>query len=178
MQTPLVVDASPAHAAAIRAISELLNTLKLQSAFVGDVALAAWLGKPVGSGSVDVLAVLTPERMRQVPMMASHRGFSVNSAEIERSEELDLIPLRYDNVRIHVLMATNALYGKMVQGSVEAQIDDATLRIVGAEDLALLLVMAEDEAALQELVAKSGVDVGALNRRLISIGLAKRTLSR
>lgn len=178
MPTPLAVDATPAHAAAIRAISELLDILKLQSAFVGDVALSAWLGKPVGSGSVDVLAVLTPERMRQVPMMASHRGFTVNPAEIERSEELDLIPLRFDDVRIHVLMATNALYGKMVAGGVQAQLGDAPLRIVGAEDLALLLVMAEDEAALLELVAKSGVEIDALNRRLISIGLARRTISR
>ena len=71
------ISAAETYADAIRALSALLDKLKLDHAFVGNVALSAWLGRRMESGSVDVLAVLTPERMNQVPMMASHHEFQV-----------------------------------------------------------------------------------------------------
>jgi len=85
------IRANEGYGAAIDAIAELLAKLKLQSAFVGSVARSAWLGSVVDRGSIDVLALLTPEQKNQVPMMANNRGFQVDRDEIEDSEELDLI---------------------------------------------------------------------------------------
>ena len=179
MTPPLIVSAASGHAAAIRAIDALLDALKLQHVFVGTVARCAWLGGRVESDSVDVLALLSPERMRQVPMMASNRGFVVDRGEVERAEELDLVPLRFGGVRIHVLMATNALYGRMFNDAVSAQLEDTEIRVVSAEDLALLLLVADDEKTLDRLLmSRPDLDLETLNQKLIAIGLSQRTISR
>ncbi|HUJ13597.1 MAG TPA: hypothetical protein VL284_07360, partial [Thermoanaerobaculia bacterium] len=67
--------------------------LRIEWAFVGGVARAAWLGGAVDGGSIDVVALMKPEQKNQVAMMASNRGFRVDRDEIEQSEELDLVPL-------------------------------------------------------------------------------------
>jgi hypothetical protein len=179
MHAPGPIRAVPVHAEAIRAVADLLEALKLQSAFVGSVARAGWLGEPVESGSIDVLAILAPERMRQVPTMASHRGFRVDPQQVERGEELDLIPLSYKGVRIHVLMATNALYGRMIAPAVEARLDESSVRIVAAEDLALLLLVADDQTNLDRLLhTLPELDVESLNRKLAAIGLRGQQIVR
>lgn len=179
MTQPLRIDAAAGHESAVLAVAALHGKLKLQNAFVGSVAFSAWTGRRVEAGAVDLLAMLSPERMRQVPMMASNHGFRVDPQEIERAEELDLIPLSYDKIRIHVLMATNALYGRMVAESVEARIGDTSVKVIRAEDLALLLLMAEDETGVEELIAKvPGFDLDSLNLKLNVIGLAKRAVIR
>jgi len=84
--------------------------------FVGSVARSAWLGGLIDSGSIDVLGVMQPQQKNQVAMMASNRGFRVDRDEIDHAEELDLIPLTWideDDVRVHVLVASNALYARM-----------------------------------------------------------------
>src|SRR2546430_7925980 len=108
---------SPRHARAIEAVAELLSKLRVESMFVGSVARAAWLGGLIDSGSIDVLGLMQPQQMNQVAMMANNRGFRVDRDEIEDAEELDLIPLNWideeGDVRIHVLVASNALYARM-----------------------------------------------------------------
>lgn len=175
------VEASEQHEAAVLATEELLSKLKLDHAWVGGVAISAWLGLPVESGAVDVLALLSSERRGQVPMMASNRGFRVDRAEIEASEELDLIPMRFGDVRIHVLMASNALYAKMLPAAATAMLGDRELRVVSSEDLALMLTVAEDEASRlfrEQLLRTCGAqfDVRGFNEKLISIGLRGETL--
>ena len=85
--------------------------------FVGSVARAAWLGGLIDSGSIDVLGLMQPQQKNQVAMMANNRGFRVDRDEIEQTEELDLIPLTWideeGDVRVHVLVASNALYARM-----------------------------------------------------------------
>lgn len=186
MSFDLVIRAAPSHSAAIRATFDLLRRLKIDAVAVGRPALAAWLGDDVVEGSVDVLAGVTPEAKNQIPMMASHRGFTVDRAEIDAAEELDLIPMRFEaggkSVRIHVLMTSNALYGRMLGNGVEAQIDDATVRVAAAEDLALMLLVEQSEHA-SALLAKlrtrlgSQFDIDRFNRKLVSIGLPHLTLS-
>jgi len=104
-------------------------------------------------------------------MMANNRGFRVERSEIEQSEELDLVPLNFGDVRVHVLLASNALYGKMVSAGHAAQIGERAIRVAGAEDLALLLLVAEDEETAQRLMALPEFDRKAFNDRLTSIGL-------
>jgi len=165
------IRANEGYGAAIDAIAELLAKLKLQSAFVGSVARSAWLGSVVDRGSIDVLALLTPEQKNQVPMMANNRGFQVDRDEIEDSEELDLIPMKFEGIRVHVLVASNALYGRMVAGSVAAAAGEREIRVAAAEDLAILSMVGEDAAATDALVALPDFDRTALNRKLLSIGL-------
>lgn len=176
------VEASEQHQAAVLATDELLSKLKLEHAWVGGVAVSAWLGLPVESGAVDVLALLSTERSRQVPMMASNRGFRVEPAEVEAAEELDLIPMKFGDVRIHVLMASNALYARMLPLAVAASIGEREIRVVSAEDLALMLTVAEDEASRlfrEQLIRTSGgeFDVRGFNEKLASIGLRGEMLS-
>jgi hypothetical protein len=179
MTQPLRIDAAAEHESAVLAVAALHGKLKLQNAFVGTVAFSAWTGRRVEAGAVDLLAMLSPERMRQVPMMASNHGFRVDPQEIERAEELDLIPLSYHEIRIHVLMATNALYGRMVAESVEAQIGETTVRVIRAEDLALLFLIAEDEPGVEELISRvPDFDLASLNQKLTAIGLARRAIIR
>lgn len=168
------IRASERYAAAIDQVAELLSKLKLDSAFVGGVARAAWLGTELDGGSIDVLALLTPEQKNQVAMMANNRGFQLDREEIDATEELDVIPMRHDGIRVHVLVASNALYGRMVAAAVTANANGRDIRVVAAEDLALLAIVAEDEEMLAGL--QSHLDRDALNRKLISIGLGDQVI--
>lgn len=150
--------------------------------FVGNVARAAWLGNHVESGPVDVLAVMSPEQKNQVAMMASNRGYRVDRGEIEQTEELDIVPLNFSDaegeVRVHVLVASNALYGRMVPAGVEASLEAhgaAPFKVAAPEDLALLLAVAEDPASGRDremLIRLPEFNRPAYNRRLVSIGLS------
>ena len=165
------VRATAAHAQAIDAVAELLGKLRIESMFVGSVARSAWLGTEVDRGSIDVLALMNAPQKNQVAMMASNRGFRVERSEIEQSEELDLVPLNFGDVRVHVLLASNALYGRMMANAQEAQIGERAIRVAAAEDLALMLLVAEDEANVRKLTMLPGFDRNAFHDRLTSIGL-------
>jgi hypothetical protein len=158
---------SERHARAAGAIRELLSKLRLEWSFVGSIARAAWLGGEVEGGPIDVVALMKPEQKSQVAMMASNRGFRVDRQEIDQSEELDLIPLHFDDVRIHVLVASNALYAKMISAAREV----GDWRVVAPEDLALLLTLAEDPEAVRELMSVPGFDRARYSETLIAIGL-------
>jgi hypothetical protein len=161
------MDVHPRYARAIDAIRELLSKLRLEWAFVGGVARAAWLGGAVEGGSIDVVALMKPEQKNQVAMMASNRGFRVDREEIDESEELDLIPLHFDDVRIHVLVASNALYAKMINASRVV----GEFRVAAPEDLALMLTLAEDVAGVRELMSNPEFDHARYNETLTAIGL-------
>ena len=170
------IQARGRHARALRAIADLLTRQRLSSAYVGSVARAAWLGGEVAAGSIDVIAVMGPQQKNQIAMMASNRGWRVDREEIAQSEELDLIPLNFmdeeGEVRVHVLVASNALYGRMVAAARETAFEDLTLRVPAPEDFALLLALAGDEAALQTLTADAAFDRHGYNEKLVSIGLS------
>lgn len=165
------VRASAAHAAAIDAIAQLLGKLRIESMFVGSVARSAWLGTEVASGAIDVLALMNAPQKNQLAMMASNRGFRVEKHEIEQSEELDLVPLNHisagGDVRVHVLLASNALYGRMMANARQA----GQIRVAAAEDLALMLLVAEEGEAVRQLMELPEFDRRAFDERLISIGL-------
>src|SRR3989337_1507082 len=112
------IRASARYARAIHAVAELLAKLKIDAMFVGGVARSAWMDAAVDAGAVDVLALMAAPQPNQLAMMASHRGFRVEREEVQQAEELDLIPLNFidgqGEVRVHVLLASNALYGRMV----------------------------------------------------------------
>lgn len=171
---------TPRHGRALLATAELLTTLRLDHAFVGGVARAAWLGGEV-AGPIDVLALMTPQQKNQVAMMASNRGFRVDREEIEATEELDVVPLNFvdpdGEVRIHVLVASNALYGRMFAAVREAELEGRAIRVVAAEDLALLSTMADDEVSVRRLSAIQDFDRHAYNARLVAIGLAEMVIA-
>lgn len=186
VSTPTVIATEPWRDA-ILAVDALLGRLRTERAFVGTVAASAWLGRRVEGGSVDVLVTLSPEGRTQVPMMASNWGFAVDREEVEAAEQLDLVPLRYgeegSRVRIHVLIGSNALYGTMVRDAVDATLEENGIRVVSAEDFALLLTVADDDASIalrEELISRAGdaIDLARLNERLTSIGLSRKTLTR
>lgn len=181
------VEASEPYLAAVAAVDDLLQRLRTERAFVGSVAVAAWLGRRVDRGAIDVLVALSPEGRTQVPMMASNRGFDVDRDELDATEELDLIPLRYgaanEQVKIHVLVASNALYGNMVRDAVEVPCGDVSIRVITPEDLALLLTVGEDQdstAIRDELIRRAGesFQLDRFNHKLTSIGLAGKTINR
>lgn len=161
------MDLSPRYSRAVAAIAELLGRLRLEWTFLGGIARAAWLGGTVDGGSIDVVALMKPEQKSQVAMMASHRGFRVDRHEVDRSEELDLIPLHFDDVRVHVLVASNALYARMIGASRTV----GELRVAAPEDLALLLMLSEDAAGVRALMANPDFDRVRYNETLASIGL-------
>jgi hypothetical protein len=170
------IPATARYDRALHAIAELLGKLRLDYVFVGDVARAAWLGGDVSNGSIDALAVLTAEQKNQVAMMGSNRGFRVDREAIEASEELDLIPLNFldeeGEIRVHVLVASNALYGRMVAAGREATLSsERIVRVAAPEDLALMLTIAEDEVTVRRLATLDGFDRRAYNERLVTIGL-------
>lgn len=165
------VHATTRHDQAIHAVAELLGKLRIESIFVGSVAQSAWLGVEVSRGSIDVLALMNAPQKNQVAMMASNRGFRVEREEIEQSEELDLVPLNFENIRVHVLLASNALYGRMVSVGRDARIGERAIRVPAPEDLALMLLVAEEEAAMRRLMMLPDFDRPAFNERLSAIGL-------
>jgi len=164
---------TPPYAGAIRAVADLLTRLRIDHLFAGTIARVAWLGGDVARGSIDVIALLKPEQKNQVATMASNRGFGVNRDEVEQSEELDLIPLTFEDVRVHVLVATNALYGSMFAAAREASVDGVTIKVPSAEDAALLLALAEDEVGVRALTSLAGFDRAAYERKMTAIGLAQ-----
>ena len=168
------VHASPRYDRAIAAVADLLARLRLEFVFVGSVARSAWLGSRVEQGSLEVVTLMTPEQKSQVAMMASNRGFRVDRDEVEHTAELDLIPLHFidpeGEVRVHVLVASNALYGRMVRAGVATE----TVPVASIEDLALLFALGDDEEsqrAAAMLVRLPQFDRAAYNERLVSIGL-------
>ena len=113
------VHASSRYGRALAAVTDFLTRLKLEFAFVGNVARSAWLGSRVECGSLDLIALINTEQKSQVAMMANGRGFRVEREEIDAErEELDLDSARFADpegtIRIHVLVGSNALYGRMV----------------------------------------------------------------
>ena len=162
---------------ALRAAADLVTRLRLESIFLGNVARAAWLGGEVVDGPIDVLALMQPQQKNQVAMMASNRGFRVERDEIEATEELDLVPLNFvdaeGDVRVHVLIASNALYGRMVAAGVDAHCDELSIRVPTAEDYALLLGIAGDVAGVRELGETEAFNRMAFNEKVISIGLGQ-----
>jgi len=180
----LTIRAAPEYVAAILAVDDLLAKQRIERLFLGSVARAAWLGGMVDTGSVDVLGLMQSQQKNNVAMMASNRGFQVDRDEVERTAELDLVPLTFDGVRVHVLVASNALYARMFAGAHVGRVlnpyeDEAadglgtrpTLRVPAAEDLALLLTMSDDDDAVRQLAARPEFDRASYNEKLISIGL-------
>ena len=169
------IRASARYSRAIHATAELLGKLRIDAMFVGNVARSAWMDAEMDSGAVDVLALMNAQQRNQLAMMASHRGFRVEREELEQAEELDLVPLNFidpdGDLRVHVLLASNALYGRMVAAAEPATIDERDVRIPRAEDLALMLLMAEDDEAVQHLTSLPEFDLAAFRERLTSIGL-------
>jgi len=169
----ITISVIPRYARAIHAVAELLTRLRLDFLFAGDVARAAWLGGGVARGSIDAIALLKPEQKSQVAMMAGNRGFGVDRDEIEQSEELDLIPLTFEDIRVHVLVASNALYGSMFATAAVASVGGVTIKVPSAEDAALLLALAEDEVGVRAMTSLAGFDRAAYERKMRSIGLAQ-----
>jgi hypothetical protein len=176
----LPLRASPRHARAIDGIADLLTRLRIESLFVGAVARAAWLGGSLDDGAIDVLALMQPHQQNQVAMMANNRGFRVDRDEIAATEELDLVPLKWidaeGDVRVHVLVASNALYARMFGAALTVQVYEREIRVPSAEDTALLLRMAEDDDAVLRLAALDHFNHGAFNEKLVSIGLRGQVL--
>jgi hypothetical protein len=178
---PRDVRANARYGRALHAVHELLTKLRLDFAFHGGVARAAWLGGEVAAGSIDVLAVLSPEQKNNVCMMASNRGFRVDRTEVEASEELDLVPLNFmddeGEIKVHVLVASNALYGRMVAGGVTADVAGLAVKVPSREDYALLVAVSGDEVALHALASSEEFDRGAYNGKLVSIGLGEHVIA-
>jgi hypothetical protein len=174
------VCASARYERAIAAVADLLARQKVGYIFVGSVARSAWLGSRVERGSLELIALVGPEQKNQVAMMANNRGFRVDRDEVAQTEEFDLIPLNFmdpeGEVKVHVLVASNALYGRMVGAGVMA----GETKIASAEDLALLNALAEDEEsrrAVEMLIRLPEFDRVAYNRRLVSIGLPEMVVA-
>jgi hypothetical protein len=180
------IAASPLYERAIAAVADLLTRQRLDFVFAGSVARAVHLGGPVDGGSIDAIATMGPQQKNQVAMMASNRGFRVEREEIEAAEELDLIPMRFEDVRVHILVASNALYGRMVAEGVVAggQLPVAgeesgnrqpatgnPIKVPRMEDFALLLQMSNDVTSLMTLVESPEFDRARYNQKLTSIGL-------
>lgn len=191
------IRASARHTRAIHSTADLLAKLRVESIFVGSVARAAWLGDPIESGPIDALALMNAPQKNQLATMASNRGYRVEPDEIEQSVELDLVPLNFvdeeGDVRVHVLLASNALYGRMVASGVplvtqtllsvpvpqsESRTDKSVcategVRVPRAEDFALLLMMSEDDDALRRVRVLPGFDNAVFDERLVSIGVVR-----
>ena len=171
------IRASARYNRALHATAELLAKLRIEAMFVGNVARAAWLGGGVESGAIDVLALMNAPQKNQLAMMAANRGFRVDREELEQTEELDLVPITFvdeeGDVRVHVLLATNALYGRMVPAAMTTTLDEREIRVPRPEDLALLLLFAEDEVTVRSLAVLPEFDRTAFQERLVSIGLGQ-----
>ncbi len=172
--------ATPRYARAVDATAELLAKARVESMFVGSVARGAWLGGLLDSGSIDVLGLMQPQQKNQVAMMASNRGFHVDRDELDQAEELDLIPLMWideeGDVRVHVLVASNALYARMFATALTIEFYNREIRVPAVEDVALLLGMSDALDDVRALAATERFDREAFNEKLISIGLRERVL--
>ncbi len=187
MSRNLTLTGDSARIGAAAAAGALFGELGAGCALVGDLAVRAWLGEDVPpQGSVDVLGMVHTERSRQISKAAPGHGFRVEPEEAERAEELDLLPMTWTAgeraVRVHVLFASNALYGRMVRDAVPVTTPGAPLKAIAAEDLALLLLMsdaAEASSTVAKLRLKLGeaFDLDGLNRKLVSIGLGGKKLA-
>lgn len=162
--------------AAVDAVTELLTRLRLDFMFVGAVARAAWLGEET-DGAVDVVALMQPQQKNQVAMMAANRGFRVERQEVEESEELDLIPLHFGPTRVHVLVASNALYGRMFSAAQSRPLGGREVKVPAREDYALLLALADDFDTVRELSRQPEFDRTRYEQLLRSIGLSRFTQS-
>ena len=169
------IRATPRYARALEATAELLETLRVDAMFVGNVARAAWLGGEIGTGAIDLLALMNAGQRGQLTMMASNRGFRIEQEEVDQAEELDLVPLNFINdegdVRVHVLLATNALYARMFSSKWTEEFGGRSLRVASPEDLALMLLMSDDDEAVKQLTALPEFDIEAFRDRLAAIGL-------
>ena len=176
----LTIRATPRQARAVDATAELLAKQRVESAFTGSVARAAWLGELLEGGSVDVLAMMQPQQKNNIAMMASHRGFRVEQEEIDQSEELDLVPLNFidedGDVRVHVLLASNALYASMINAAVPATLGARELKVPSAVDFALLSALGEDDEAVRAVSGSGSFDRRTYNDKLVSIGLGGMVL--
>lgn len=172
-----VIRATPRHARAIEAIADLLYRLKIDAMFVGSVARSAWLGAEVDDGPVDVLTLMAGPQKNQVAMMGSNRGFRIEREELDATEELDLVPMYFGDVRVHVLLATNALYGRMFANAVETTVGERTIKVPGAEDVALLLAVTGDEESVHMLTSLPMFNRHRYNQRLVSIGLGRMVVA-
>src|ERR1043165_7771887 len=161
------------HVRAIHAVDDLLTRLRIDHLFAGNVARAAWLGGDGGGGSGAAAGLLKPEQKNQVAMMANNRGFGVDREEVERCEELDLIPLAFDGVRVHVLVASNALYGSMFANAREMDVEGVAIKVPSPEDAALLLALAEDEVGVRAMTSRADFDRAVYDRKRFAIGLGK-----
>ena len=170
--------AAPAHARAIEAIGNLLTKLRVDFMFVGDAARVAWLGGSIDSGAIDVVALMQPPQKMPLAAMAHNNGFEVDRGEIEAAEEYDLVPMKFEGVRVHVLVGSNALYGRMFGERWYEQFGDHEWRVPSPEDLALLLALAEDEVALAQVMALPGFDRTRYEEKLTSIGLGRLVIAR
>jgi hypothetical protein len=56
------------------------------------------------------------------------------------------------------------------------QFEEREIRVAAAEDLALLLLVGEDDVSVRKLAALPDFDRGAFNDRLVSIGLAEQVI--
>ena len=166
---PIVAD--PSHARAIRAVADLLARLRLDFIFAGSVARAAHLGDRVTSGSIDVIVTMGPQQKNQVAMMANNNGFRLDRDEVEAAEELDVIPMAFDDVRVHILVASNALYGRMVAEGVTAELGETSLKVPRVEDFALLLQLNSDVESLMSVIESPEFDRTRYNAKLTAIGL-------
>src|SRR5258708_7259354 len=122
---------------------------------------------------------MPPQQKNQVAMMASNRGFRVDSDEISQTEELDLISLTWideNDVRVHVLVASNALYARMFATARITELHNREIRVPSAEDTALLLSMSEEHDDVRVLAASDQFDRRAFNDKLVSIGLRELVL--
>jgi hypothetical protein len=165
------IRADETRGAAIDAIADLLTRLRLDFAFVAGAARSAWLGSIFDRGPVDVLALMKPEQKDQVAMMANNRGFDVSRQEIESTDEMDVIPLRFKGTRVHVLVASNALYGRMIASATPATVNDREVRVANAEDMAVLAIVGDDDETADALVSLPSFDHERLRKKLMSIGL-------
>ena len=81
------------------------------------------------------------------------------------------VPLSFSSDGSELLVASNALYGRMFAEAVEATVGGEPRRVPRMEDFALLLQMSDDVTGLRKLAGTPGFDRGAYNRKLVSIGL-------
>lgn len=169
------IRATPRYARALNATAELLEAMRIEVMYVGNVARVAWLDGELGAGAIDLLALMNAPQRGQLAMMAANRGFRVERQEMEQSEELDLVPLNFvdaeGDVRVHVLLATNALYARMFSNTWTEGFGGRALKVPAPEDLALMLLMADDDETVKALTALPEFNRENFRERLASIGL-------